>query len=111
MRSVFLFQTGSKGIRRDGKGRGREPVNGLEWEDVEKICVLAEADNTVAGLRDSALIRLMSDCLLRISEVVAINIDDLARSETGDGSTLLIRNSKTDQEGHGEHKFVGELTM
>ncbi len=100
-----------KGIRRKGKDRGREPVNGLEWEDVEKVCVRAEADNTVAGLRDSALIRLMSDCLLRISEAVAINIDDLGCSETGHGSTLLIRKSKTDQEGHGEHKFVGEPTM
>lgn len=100
----FTDQT-LKGIRRNGKGRGREPVNGLEWEDVEKICVRAEADNTVAGLRDSALIRLMSDCLLRISEAIAVNINDL------DDSTLLIRNSKTDQEGHGEHKFVGEPTI
>ena len=32
------------------------------------MCTLAEAEETVAGLRDSALIRLMSDCLLRISE-------------------------------------------
>ena len=47
----------------------------------------------------------MSDCLLRISEAVAINIEDLTES------ALLIRNSKTDQEGHGEHKFVGEPTM
>ena len=104
-KDMYITDQTVKGIRRDGKDRGREPVNGLEWEDVEKVCVHAEADNTVAGLRDSALIRLMSDCLLRISEAVAVNIDDL------DGSTLLIRNSKTDQEGHGEHKFVGEPTM
>ena len=94
-----------QGIRREGKERGKGQVNGLTWEDVEKVCVRAEADSTVVGLRDSALIRLMSDCLLRISEVVAVDINDL-----GD-STLLIRNSKTDQEGHGAHKFVGEPTM
>ena len=29
------------------------------------------------GLRDSALIRLMSDCLLRVSEAVAVNLEDL----------------------------------
>lgn len=94
-----------KGIRREGKHQGKGRVHGLQWEDVDRICVHAEADNTVAGLRDSALIRLMSDCLLRISEAVAVNIDDL------DDSTLLIRSSKTDQEGHGVHKFVGEPTM
>ena len=94
-----------KGIRREGKHRGKGRVNGLTWEEVEGICACAEADNTVAGLRDSSLIRLMSDCLLRISEAVAVDIDDL------DDSTLLIRSSKTDQEGHGEHKSVGEPTM
>ena len=110
-RDVQITDQALKGIRREGKDRGRESVNGLEWEDVEKVCARAEADDTVAGFRDSALIRLMSDCLLRISEAVVVNIDYLARSETGDGSTLLIRSSKTDQEGHGEHKFVGEPTM
>ena len=94
-----------RGIRREGRNRSKRQVNGLEWEDVARVCVCAEADNTVAGLRDSALIRLMSDCLLRISEVVAVDIDDL------DDSTLLIRSSKTDQEGHGVHKFVGEPTI
>ncbi len=33
------------------------------------MCAFAESDKTIAGLRDSAMIRLMSDCLLRISEV------------------------------------------
>ena len=42
------------------------------WQDVERVCILAEKENSLAGLRDSAMIRLMSDCLLRISEVVAM---------------------------------------
>ena len=37
----------------------------------------AETQGTLAGLRDAAMIRLMSDCLLRISEVVAVNLGDL----------------------------------
>jgi hypothetical protein len=38
------------------------------------------------------MIRLMSDCLLRISEVVAVNVGDFK------GSTPTLRSSKTDQE-------------
>lgn len=57
-------------------------------------------DNSIAGLRDSALIRLMSDCLFRISEVVAVNVRDL-----GD-KTLPVKSSKTDQEGIGEALYV-----
>ena len=76
------------GIRRKGKSRGRGQVDGITWEEVEQICALAEAEGTVAGLRDSALIRLMSDCLLRISEAVAVDVADV-------GSALRVHQSKT----------------
>ena len=59
--------------------------------EVDRTCTLAEAEETTTGLRDSALIRLMSDCLLRISEVVAIDLADV-------DNVLTIRRSKTDQE-------------
>ena len=42
------------GIRREGKERGRGQVDGLTWADVERVCAFAEADKTLAGLRDSA---------------------------------------------------------
>ena len=88
------------GIRREGKDRGRGQVDGLNWSDVERVCAFAEMDGTVAGLRDSALIRLMSDCLLRVSEAVAVNIEDLK------DKTLIVRSSKTDQEGVGATLYV-----
>lgn len=88
------------GIRREGKDRGRGQVDGLNWSDVERVCAFAEMDGTVAGLRDSVLIRLMSDCLLRVSEAVAVNCGDL------EDKTLLVRSSKTDQEGIGETLYV-----
>jgi site-specific recombinase XerD len=81
------------GIRRDGKDRGRGQVKGLDWQDTERVCAFAESDATITGLRDSAMIRLMSDCLLRISEVVAVDVSDL------EDKTLIIHHSKTDQEG------------
>ena len=92
------------GIRRAGKDRGRGQVDGLIWQDVERVCVYAETEGTLAGLRDAAMIRLMSDCLLRISEVVAVNVGDLKET------TLTLRSSKTDQEGTGESLYVCEAT-
>ena len=93
------------GIRREGKERGAGQVDGVEREDMLRIVTFAESDNTLAGLRDAALIRLMSDCLLRISEAVAINVSDLQKT------TLRIKSSKTDQEGRGEVLFVGSPTL
>ena len=83
------------GIRREGRDRGRGQRNGLTWKEVERICAVQEADGTLRGLRNSAILRVMFDGLLRISEVTELRIDDL------EDSTLRIRFSKTDQEGHG----------
>lgn len=46
----------------------------------------------ITGLRDSAMIRLMPDCLLRVSEVVAVDVSNFEKQ------TLIARSSKTDQE-------------
>ncbi|RKU22882.1 hypothetical protein C6503_03715 [Candidatus Poribacteria bacterium] len=92
------------GIRRDGKERGRGQVDGLIWQQVERICIIAETEGTLAGLRDAAMIRLMSDCLLRIGEVIAVNVADFKEK------TLLVRVSKTDQEGSGESLYVCDMT-
>lgn len=81
------------GIRREGKDRGRGQVKGLDWQDTERVCAFAESEKTLSGGRDAAMIRLMSDCLLRISEVVAVDVSDLEEK------TLIIHHSKTDQEG------------
>ena len=88
------------GIRREGKDRGRGQADGLTWSDVERVCAFAEMDKSIAGLRDSALIRLMSDCLLRVSEAVAVDVEDLK------DKTLIVKSSKTDQEGVGETLYV-----
>ena len=92
------------GIRREGRDRGRGQRNGLTWREVEKICAVQEADDTLRGIRNSAILRVMSDALLRISEVTELRIDDL------EDSTLRIRFSKTDQEGQGEHLYLCEDT-
>ena len=95
-----ITQATLAGIRREGKDRGRGQVDGLIWQDVERVCIYAKTQGTLAGLRDAAIIRLMSDCLLRISEVAAVNVGDLKED------TLTVRASKTDQEGAGETLYV-----
>lgn len=92
------------GIPRRGKDRGRGQVDGLTWQDVERVCLLAEMEKTLAGLRDASIIRLMSDCLLRVSEVVAVNVADLKEK------TLTLRSSKSDQESTGESLYVCDTT-
>ena len=79
-----ITQATLAGIRREGRDRGHGQVDGLIWQDVERVCIYAETEGTLAGLRDAAMIRLMSDCLLRISEVVAVNVGDL--KETPDNT-------------------------
>ena len=95
-----ITQATLAGIRRAGKDRRRGQVDGLIWQDVERVCLLAEMEHSLAGLRDAAMIRLMSDCLLRISEVVVVNVEDMKEK------TLTLRSSKTDQEGTGESLYV-----
>ena len=92
------------GIRREGRDRGRGQRNGLTWREVDKICAVQEADDTLRGLRNSAILRVMSDGLLRISEVTEFCISDLEQN------TLRVRFSKTDQEGEGEHLYLCEDT-
>ena len=99
-----ITQATLAGIRRAGKDRGRGQVDGLIWQDVERVCIYAETEGTLAGLRDAAMIRLMSDCLLRISEVVAVNVGDLKEK------TLTVHASKSDQEGTGESLYVCDAT-
>lgn len=98
------------GIRRLGKTRGRGQALGLTWEQVAAVCVLAEQEGSRKGLRDSALIRTASDCLLRIGELVALNVEDICQDENGAG-TCAIRQSKTDQEGRGAVGYLGPPTM
>lgn len=87
-------------IRRDSKARGRGQVDALTWTDVERVCAIAEFDKSMAGYRDSAMIRLMSDCLLRVSEVVSVNCGHFKQN------TLVVQRSKTDQQGAGVALYV-----
>ena len=95
------------GFRRSGK-RGRGQVVGINWREAERISSLAEQSGKVSGLRDALLIRIASDCLLRMSEVSALDSSDI--SFIDDWLLVVIRQSKTDQEGAGATLYAGSPT-
>ena len=62
------------------------------------------------GTIDVALIGLMRDALLRVSEAASLTWRDLAKEPDGTGR-VLIRSSKTDSEWEGSVAFVSGNTM
>ena len=87
-------------FRREGVGRGRGQAGPLRWEDADEMCEHAEADDDPRGIRDAALIGVISSALLRICEASALDAGDV--SFLADGSAHIeIRRSKTDQHGEG----------
>ena len=83
-----------RSIRRDSKTKGPGQVAPLTYNLVDRICSQAEAKNPLAGLRDSAIIRLMSDCLLRVSEVAAVNVGEGRVLFVGDETVQVIEELK-----------------
>ena len=99
------------GLRRQGKARGRGQVKGIRWRDADIMAALAANESdSLAGLRDAAIISVMSDAMLRVSELCALVVEDVTFETDGSGR-LTIRSSKTDQEGKGAVQYLGPRTM
>ena len=64
----------------------------------------AESSDTAAGTRDAAMISLMSDCLLRISEAVAVDVEDVH------AEGLQVYGKRTSDEDQGEILYICEST-
>jgi len=99
------------GFRRKGAERGRGQARGVTWTQAERIAAMAggEADS-LRGVRDAALISVMSDAMLRISEAAALLVSDVTEETDGSGRAS-VRRSKTDQEGRGTVLYLGRPTM
>ena len=98
------------GIRRSSRDRGRGQVAGVPWEEADAVVDRAAREGTLRGMRDAALIAVASDALLRVSEMVTIDVRDIERDP--DGSAVLhVRFSKTDQEGRGATCYLGCRTV
>ena len=99
-----------EGYGRSSTNRGRGQVSGIEWEQADVMASLAARSSVLAGFRDAALIGVMSDCLLRVSEAAAVTVAHV-RSEADGTGRLLIPQSKTDQEGQGTDLYLRACTM
>ncbi len=98
------------GIRRKGRGRGRGQVQGVDFAQALAVGAAAAEDGFLQGLRDAALIAVMSDGLMRVSEVAALQVDDITYEPDGTG-IVTVRSSKTDQKGTGAVQFLGAATV
>ncbi len=101
------------GIRREGRERGRGQVVGVRWEQADAAAAIAAQEQggaSVAGARDAAILVVMSDAMLRVSECAALDCQDVERSDDGSGR-LTVRQSKTDQEGRGQILYLGAPTV
>lgn len=79
------------------RGCGTKQAWPVGWAQSDEAVNKAMAEGTLTGYRDAALIALMSDCLLRAQEALALQWSDIRFGRR----TILIRRSKTDREGLG----------
>jgi integrase len=93
------------GPLRFGEGIGREAVKGFTLSALLEAC-----GRDVAGLRDAAILSLGYDAGLRVSELVAAEVEQIEVQEDGSGLLELPR-SKTDQEGQGAWVWLSPDTI
>jgi integrase len=85
-----------KGIRRT---LGVAPAQKAPISPSELRAMVQSRPETLQGLRDRVLLLLGFSGAFRRSELVSLDIDDL--KDDNDGLTVILRRSKTDQEGEG----------
>jgi len=90
VRAVLSGIRKTKGTRQQGKAA-------LLTSDI--IAMVNTLPNNLKGIRDKAILLLGFAGAFRRSEIVALDVEDLTISR--EGLTVLIRRSKTDQEGAG----------
>ena len=96
-------------VHRRATGPPRQAA-GIDWAAADRAADAAAARGDAIGLRDAAVIAVMSDALLRIGEAAALDVADIGRADDGSGD-VTVRHSKTDQESNGASLFVRRATM
>ena len=87
-------------------GRHLEQAQGLSKLDVERMQLVTTKD--LRGLRDKVLLGRAYDTMRRRSELAGLRFEDLQLRN--DGGDILLRKSKTDQEGRGIRIFFCPVT-
>jgi len=97
-------------LRRMHRIKSRRQKQALGLTAVLRDQLIAATSNDLLGCRDRAVISLAYDTLRRRSELVALRIEDLDPIPQG-GAIILVRRSKTDQEGSGMLAYVSPATL
>jgi integrase len=92
-----------QGIRRT-YGTGQRRVKALVKDDLLEVLVMVDRQQPMKAARDRALLLVGFAGAFRRSELVALRLEDVTWLPAG--MELLIRRSKTDQEGQGRTVFV-----
>lgn len=98
-------------VRRMNRTRGtrQDQAMALGWDAARRM-IAGSGTGHLIDLRDIALLLLAYDTLARRSEIVAIDVEDVTVADDGNG-TVLLRRSKTDQEGAGDVRFLAAATI
>ena len=97
-----LVRNALKGLRRATSGERQKEAKPLLEDDLATI-FRSISGSSLADLRDKALLTVGFHLGRRRSELVSLDVEDLARPISGPkGVRVLLRRSKTDQEGRGE---------
>lgn len=111
-------------IRRHGRARGRGQVQGVDWAQADAAAEAAAKEAQTdgenwkdrrkrrAGLRDAALIAVASDAMLRVFEIVALDVDDIAGQDDGTARLRVYgrKTTGTEPEGGGAPRFLRRST-
>lgn len=85
-------------------------VAAVDWEQADAAAETAASAGDAIGLRNAAIIAVMSDALLRVSEAASLQVGDIKRRRDG-AATLTVPRSKTDQYGEGATLYLGATTI
>jgi integrase/recombinase XerD len=96
-------------LRRELRKKSTRPKQALGMTRELRDRLIDCCDISLAGKRDKAIIALAYDGLLRRSEIVSINLEDLSITESG--GKVIIRRSKNDQLGTGRVAHISLRTM
>ena len=99
-----------EGYERSSKNQGRGQVAGILWEQADGMVALAMQAGRLSGLRDAALIAVMSDGLLRINEAASLEVTHVKSAKDGTG-TVFVAQSKTDQQATGAVLHLRAVTL
>ena len=105
-REHAAFKLAWKGLRRRvGAAGGATPNRKAPVMALDVATMVATQPETLAGLRNRALLALGYAGAFRRSELVALEVSDVERVE-GRGLRVTVRRSKTDQVGEGATKAI-----